>query len=87
MSFYYPRYHVVAFFQVVQGENVVSGFQNCAGRYDIYDHYNVPCLGELLEVLCFLKVFYFMFPIGLTFCRRIPSSTAKNYASKMQIYI
>ena len=26
---------------------VVSGFQNCAGRYVIYDHYNVPSLGAL----------------------------------------
>ena len=38
----YPIVSCLIFFQVAQSENVVSDFQNCADRYVIYDHYNVP---------------------------------------------
>ena len=40
----YPIVSCRSFLQLAQRENVVSGFQNWADRYVIYDHYNVPSL-------------------------------------------
>ena len=63
---------MVAFFQVVQSENIVSGFPICAVRYFINDYYSEPYVyielatlrasGALLSCVAFIA--YGALPFG-----------------------